>query len=655
MLVLTSCFTPQDLDDDGAQSDSWMADESWKRYRMRNDSVVVDLFQGQFRSHLICPRPECGYESRRFDPFSAVACPLPKAPKKILKKTVRLFTLGAISGDAPATGGAKGDANRTMPSAVTATLRCALVGSAVAAQLSELSGIPVERLLVVESYQGKIFRVCFDAKSKVDVNFVSRDHILVFEIPENFDPKTQVMLEVRFMNSAADETPILLPVRRTETTTCAEIRAAVVQFLKRRMVSDPKQLEGEREPPPPIAGDVVTWNGGGEGKTGTVRNVRQGYGNVPTKLSILVENMNGYIVDQLPEDVTHTQDFAREATEYLRASQAGENVDEPFVISFALAETYTYQKSPLTSPWKKPKPTTYDLKVLEDNDKCCPTIACVSVAWKRDLLLLVDPVFDEALKSPPKWEKDVQQNEEKEAEPEVLSLHNSLRSHMRREQLGANDEWYCRGCKQHVRAFKKMDIWRLPPLLVFQLKRFTYEVGQWSTHREKLEGYVDFPFEIDMAHYVIGQGGISNGAVESPGGSATNAGAKGGPETAPETETSTGGGKQSGGSAEGGSSGDGEGPQPSTKYELVAVSNHMGGLGGGHYTAYAKRGDQWYNCNDSSVHAVKAEAVRTSQAYVLFYRRVDNEQVEAAAGNQDLSEPKADPTGDAEVESKAAL
>ncbi len=30
------------------------------------------------------------------------------------------------------------------------------------------------------------------------------------------------------------------------------------------------------------------------------------------------------------------------------------------------------------------------------------------------------------------------------------------------------------------------------------------------------------------------------------------------------------------------------------EYELYAISNHYGGLGGGHYTAYAKNGEKWF-------------------------------------------------------------
>ncbi len=37
----------------------------------------------------------------------------------------------------------------------------------------------------------------------------------------------------------------------------------------------------------------------------------------------------------------------------------------------------------------------------------------------------------------------------------------------------------------------------------------------------------------------------------------------------------------------------------SLMYDLIAVDNHYGGLGGGHYTAYAKHAktDGWYEYN----------------------------------------------------------
>ena len=40
-----------------------LANTSWELYKRRNDSVIVDLFQGQYRSRLTCP--ECGKVGNR--------------------------------------------------------------------------------------------------------------------------------------------------------------------------------------------------------------------------------------------------------------------------------------------------------------------------------------------------------------------------------------------------------------------------------------------------------------------------------------------------------------------------------------------------------------------------------------------------------------
>jgi len=93
---------------------------------------------------------------------------------------------------------------------------------------------------------------------------------------------------------------------------------------------------------------------------------------------------------------------------------------------------------------------------------------------------------------------------------------------------------YCPNCKQHRQATKKLDLWRLPEILVVHLKRFSYS----RYMKNKLDTFVNFPVRnLDLSKYV----------------------------------------KQNAAAA-----------QQSHMYELYAVSNHYGGLGGGHYTAYAK-------------------------------------------------------------------
>lgn len=55
------------------------AKKQWEIYKARNDSVIVDLFQGQYRSTLVCP--ECSKVSIKFDPFMYLTLPLPSKAK----------------------------------------------------------------------------------------------------------------------------------------------------------------------------------------------------------------------------------------------------------------------------------------------------------------------------------------------------------------------------------------------------------------------------------------------------------------------------------------------------------------------------------------------------------------------------------------------
>ncbi|ONI01576.1 hypothetical protein PRUPE_6G147300 [Prunus persica] len=150
---------------------------------------------------------------------------------------------------------------------------------------------------------------------------------------------------------------------------------------------------------------------------------------------------------------------------------------------------------------------------------------------------------------------------------ESVSLYKCLEAFLKEEPLGPEDMWYCPGCKKHCQASKKLDLWRLPEILVIHLKRFSYS----RCFKNKLETYVDFPDDnLDLSTYI---------AYRSD--------------------------------------------QLCNRYMLYAVSNHYGSMGGGHYTAFVHHGaDRWYDFDDSHVNPVSQDKIKSSAAYVLFYRRV---------------------------------
>jgi hypothetical protein len=148
-----------------------------------------------------------------------------------------------------------------------------------------------------------------------------------------------------------------------------------------------------------------------------------------------------------------------------------------------------------------------------------------------------------------------------------IPLESCINLFTQQEKLSATDTWYCSKCQEHREALKKFDVWKLPQILVVHLKRFQFS----RTWREKIETLVEFPVEgLDLTHYVKGP--------------------------------------------------DSDKPQI---YDLYGVSNHSGGMGFGHYTAYAKnhRENKWFKFNDSFVSDASEKDVVSKEAYMLFYER----------------------------------
>ncbi|KAE9420933.1 hypothetical protein Angca_009568 [Angiostrongylus cantonensis] len=66
------------------RSDVDVSNEAWFNHTLRNDSIFVDLFHGQLKSRLQCPK--CDRVSITFDPFVYLPVPFPK-----LKKTMTVW------------------------------------------------------------------------------------------------------------------------------------------------------------------------------------------------------------------------------------------------------------------------------------------------------------------------------------------------------------------------------------------------------------------------------------------------------------------------------------------------------------------------------------------------------------------------------------
>ena len=156
-------------------------------------------------------------------------------------------------------------------------------------------------------------------------------------------------------------------------------------------------------------------------------------------------------------------------------------------------------------------------------------------------------------------------------ETKFCNLQNCLDQFTKEEVLDRNNAWFCSNCKKHQEATKKIEIYKAPDLLILHLKRFKSSGGNFymGSGTSKITKFVDFPLEgLNLNNYILGK-----------------------------TEDMI--------------------------YDLYAVSNHYGGLSGGHYTAYCQNffDKTWFEFNDSNVSEVGKNKIVSDAAYVLFYRR----------------------------------
>ncbi|VTZ69792.1 ubiquitin carboxyl-terminal hydrolase 2, putative [Plasmodium chabaudi chabaudi] len=182
---------------------------------------------------------------------------------------------------------------------------------------------------------------------------------------------------------------------------------------------------------------------------------------------------------------------------------------------------------------------------------------------------------------------------------EKYSVDTCLKLFSEEEHLDEDNTWYCSNCKLHVQAYKKLDLFRMPIVLILHLKRFNNS-NRWL--RTKIDSYVYYPHKeneyLDMAPYILEDGLKHMKSFD---------------------------------------------PSYLPLYELIGVNCHTGGLGGGHYFAYAKLNGQWYNFNDTYVTTIDESQINTKNAYLLFYQlhTYKNEKFTDIAQHRNIAEEEA--------------
>ncbi|KAB2010270.1 hypothetical protein ES319_D10G227000v1 [Gossypium barbadense] len=475
-------------DADG-RPDEEVADEYWANHIARNDSIIVDVCQGQYKSTLVCP--VCNKVSVTFDPFMYLSLPLQFATTRSM--TVTIFTCDGSA----------------LPSTCTITVpKQGRYRDLIQAVSNACSLKQTEEIKLVEIRNHLIHRFLDD--SFVSLSTIKDDdHLAAYKIQKSAKGNVLLQLIHRRQEQETSDAqrwkPFGTPL--VSSLSCDDvIRSGVIQTIVQTMLTPllKEGIEYSDDSDPSTSGMARDPSDHGSGEVDTNR--------ASTSINKVLPKLPLQLVDESKTCIDLS---------------AG---DEKAINLSAMSHVVVYLD------WKSKLLEKYNINYLEN--------------------------LPEVFKYGPITKK---------ARTEPLSLYTCLEAFLREEPLVPEDMWYCPQCKEQRQASKKLDLWRLPEVLVIHLKRFSYS----RSMKHKVETFVNFPIhDFDLTNYVAD--------------------------------------KRS---------------SRSQLYELYALTNHYGGMGSGHYTAHIKLLDEnkWYNFDDSHISPINEEDVKSAAAYVLFYRRAKSD------------------------------
>ncbi|KAK2858834.1 hypothetical protein Q5P01_003454 [Channa striata] len=524
------------LKDANGRPDKVVADEAWVNHIKRNDSIIVDIFHGLFKSTLVCP--VCSKVSVTFDPFCYLTLPLPMKKERTLE--VYLVRLDPLA----------------KPTQYKLTVPKVGYISDLCTSLSLLSGVPAEKMIVTDIYNHRFHRI-FATNENLS-SIMERDDIYVVEDTDHV--VIPVHLREKYKQSGYNHTstplfgqPFLIAVPRTlsEDKLYNMLLLRLCRFVRSPAEEDEDDCEESQ------SSKQHTVNG-----NATNGLLEEGS---PSEME----------TDELDDESSQDQELPSENDN----SQSEDSVGGDNELENGLVAPQNSTKGQQTSGHNRKRLFTFQFNNMgktdfslikedtrqirfDDGHLRLSDRSYLSLDWEPEIK---KKYFDETVA------EDFDKHESMEYKPQkkaFFKLKDCIELFTTKEKLGAEDPWYCPNCKQHQQATKKLDLWSLPPVLVVHLKRFSYS----RYMRDKLDSLVDFPLrDLDMSEFLIN------------------------PNAGP------------------------------CRYDLIAVSNHYGGMGGGHYTAYAKNKDdgKWYNFDDSSVSPASEDQIVSKAGYVLFYQRQD--------------------------------
>jgi len=440
------------------RKDEVVAREAWERHLQRNKSVIVDLCQGQFKSTVVCP--ECRKHSITFDPFLFLQLPIPQQTHSYRDihyvpsaSTAKLLTPPSHA-----------------PIVVTLQLQKHYTVADMKAALSVAVGVTLNpaTLLLTELYDNKILKA-FTQETAILDRVKSPDLLCMYELDELADNRastpekwtTLQVLQYVSQQGAGGKAKLVgmptvvavpshllhtMPIRELYERVAASREVLIVRKDKPAAQHDADDNGMDVEPNTASTnGTAVTQSTRPPADNGTHTAASTHNGTPPYDFEMLLMDRQARVVQcdiPFPRNDTDTHEI-----DLMRKGEGHNGM------TFACMHTSSF---PYQSTLYQPPTTT--------------------------------PASSASSLLPSTSRKH-------------LNIYDCLQAFTKEEVLRKSESWYCSNCKAHQQATKRIDLWRVPDVLVLHLKRFSFT----SSYRDKLDMKVEFPIEgLDLSVFVKG-------------------------------------------------------------------------------------------------------------------------------------------------------
>ncbi|XP_030848149.1 ubiquitin carboxyl-terminal hydrolase 32 isoform X3 [Strongylocentrotus purpuratus] len=548
-----------ELKDSDGRPDEEVATEAWENHLIRNKSVIVDLFQGQLKSQVRCKT--CGHISVRFDPFTFLSLPLPMESSMHVE-----IVVVRLDGSVPVKYGLRLNTDDKYKSLKKQLADLCDMGSDQLV-LAEIGGamvrsFPSEAQKIRTMLGGILYAyevpqtspssgICKSASQGSIGSQTNASQTAMMNSESNQQQPLPPIDTVTKENTGVHRLPANGDIPRADRVSPIPSTDSPGGGEKRRRLENGTTAKDDMDNDTPTSSppESMVSSGHSPSTPSQSRVLQAQHSRTPSTASgtsaVTISpvmpgaEFDGFVVAMHRKMIRMDMYFL--AWQKSRPCLFGLPLILPCQPSTTREDLYKVvwtQISRLVSPTKPTDHNTghnknhaedcdsprqkypFTLKaVLKDGLTCawCPwyrfcrgcDIPCESEALKTGLAYIAiewDPTALH-LRYQNSQERFVTEHESCEnsrrLQTEPINLDDCLRAFTKEEELGEDELYYCSKCKQHRLAAKKLDIWRLPPILIVHLKRFQSVNGRWV----KSQKIVKFPKRnFNVSNFVVPKG-----------------------------------------------------------------------------------------------------------------------------------------------------